>query len=117
VIIGTILMLLIPVVIVIIVLRHRRDMATQRYKTILDLVEKGAPLPTELLLESPGKRGHRDLRSGLVLSFAGIGAIAFAFTLPEHQEWGVGLLPLFVGLGYLVTWLMTRTDGSPGGDA
>lgn len=114
---ASVLILLIPVAIVIIVLRHRREMAAHRYKTILELVEKGAPLPTELLLDTPQKRRHGDLRSGLVLSFAGIGVMGFALTLPEHKAWGIGLLPLFVGLGYLATWRMTRTDGSPGGDA
>jgi Domain of unknown function (DUF6249) len=114
---GVTLVLLIPVAIVVIVLRHRRDMAIQKQKTILELVSKGSPLPPELLLDSPQKPGVGDLRRGLVLSGAGIGAIVFAFTLPDHEEWGIGLLPLFVGLGYLATWLLTRPDMSRDGDA
>jgi hypothetical protein len=113
---GLTLILLIPVAIVVIVLRHRRDMAAQKQKTILELVTKGSPLPPGLLVDSPQKPGIGDLRRGLILSGAGIGAIIFAFTLPDHEEWGIGLLPLFVGLGYLATWLLTRPEKSSDGD-
>jgi Domain of unknown function (DUF6249) len=116
-ILGSIVVLLIPVAIVVIVLRHRRELAAQKYRTILELVSKGVPLPTELLLDSTSKPGAGDLRRGLVLFFAGVGALLFAFTLPDHEAWGLGLLPLFVGIGYLATWLMTRPAKSTGGDA
>ncbi|MEJ0007830.1 MAG: DUF6249 domain-containing protein [Steroidobacteraceae bacterium] len=109
--------LLIPVAIVVIVLRHRREMAAQKHRTILELISRGAPLPTELLLDSPQKPGAADLRRGLVLSCTGIGAIIFAFTLPDHEAWGIGLLPLFVGVGYLATWLFTRSEELPDSNA
>jgi hypothetical protein len=114
---GTVLILMIPIVIVVIVLRHRRAMAVDKQRTILELAGKGVPIPTELLQDSPQKPGVGDLRRGLILSGAGIGAIIFAFTLPEHAEWGIGLLPLFVGLGYLATWLCTRSERSSDSDA
>lgn len=114
---GTILVLLIPVAIVLIVLRHRREMAALRHRTLLDLAARGTPIPPELLVEAQQKDGAGDLRRGLVLSFTGIGAVIFAFTLPDHEAWGIGLLPLFVGLGYLATWLSTRTEKLPDSDA
>ena len=114
---GTIAIMLIPVAIVLIVLRHRREMAAQKLRTIAELVSKGASLPAQLLLDSPQKPGVADLRRGLVLAFTGMGAVIFAFTLPDHEGWGVGLLPLFAGLGYLATWLFSRSDKSPDGDA
>ena len=114
---ASIAVLLIPVAIMVIVLRHRREMAAQKQRTILELISKGAPLPTELLRDTPQKAGAGDLRRGLVLSCTGIGAILFALTLPDHQAWGIGLLPLFVGIGYLATWLFTRSEQSPDGNA
>jgi len=114
---GTALIMLMPVAIVVIVLHHRRAMAAEKQKTILELISRGAPLPTELLLDSPQKPGIADLRRGLIFCGAGIGAIAFVFTLPDHEEWGIGLLPLFVGFGYLVTWLFTRPEKTSDGDA
>jgi hypothetical protein len=111
------LLCLSPVVIVLIVLHHRRSMAALKQKAILELVERGSPVPPAFLSSAPTTTLHDELRRGLVLSFTGIGAIAFAFTLPKHEEWGLGLLPLFAGLGYLITWRLSRRREVPSNHA
>jgi Domain of unknown function (DUF6249) len=105
------LLCLTPLAIVFLVLRHRRSMAALRQKAILELLEHGATVPPELLADSSTTR-EADLRRGLVLSCTGLGAIAFAMTLPSHEEWGFGLLPLFAGLGYLITWRLSKSTES-----
>jgi hypothetical protein len=107
------LLCLTPLAIVLLVLRHRRSMASLKQKTVLELIERGAAIPPELLADSSWSTPNGDLRRGMVLSFTGIGTIAFAFTLHNHEGWGLGLLPLFAGLGYLITWRLGKRSESP----
>ena len=101
-----------PVLLVLIVTRHRRAVAALRHQTALELAQRGVPVPPELLGDVGGNRRITDLRNGLVLSCTGVGAIAFALTLPQHPAWGIGLIPLFAGLGYIVTWLLSDREKS-----
>jgi hypothetical protein len=100
------------VAIVLIVSHHRRAQATLEHKTALELAQRGLPLPPQLLADAGMSRLYSDLRTGLVLTATGTGAIAFAFTLPFHPAWGLGLIPLFAGLGYLITYLVGRPQQS-----
>jgi hypothetical protein len=112
VLIVLLLLCLTPLAILLVVLRHRRAIAVLKQKTVLELLERGAAVPPELLSDTSMITRDGDLRRGLVLSFTGLGAIMFALTLPRHDAWGIGLLPLFAGLGYLVTWLLEKRNGS-----
>jgi uncharacterized protein len=100
------------VAIVLIVSRHRRAQAALQHRTALELAQRGLPLPQGLLADTGISRMYSDLRTGLVLMAIGAGAIAFAFTLPRHPAWGLGLIPLFAGLGYLITYLVGRPQPS-----
>jgi hypothetical protein len=112
VLIVLLLLCLTPLAILLVVLRHRRAIAVLKQKTVLELLERGAAVPPEMLADTSMTTRDADLRRGLVLSFTGVGAIMFALTLPRHDAWGIGLLPLFAGLGYLVTWLLEKRNGS-----
>ena len=112
VLIVLLLLCLTPLAILLVVLRHRRAIAALKQKTVLELLERGAAVPPEMLADASMTTRDGDLRRGLVLSLTGVGAILFALTLPRHDEWGLGLLPLFAGLGYLATWLLERRNGS-----
>jgi uncharacterized protein DUF6249 len=105
-----------PVAIVYFVLRHRRDVTAMKLKAAADFTERGAAVPFELLLERPKKPGYSDLRIGMVLTCIGVGAVIFAFTLPKHSLWGIGLLPLFAGIGYLITWTLSYRAAASGKD-
>ena len=106
------LLCLTPLAILLVVLRHRRAIGALKQKTVLALLERGVAVPPELLVDALATTRDGDLRRGLVLSLTGVGAIVFALTLPRHDAWGLGLLPLFAGLGYLATWLLERRNGS-----
>jgi hypothetical protein len=67
------------------------------------------------LLDRAGGRDD-DLRRGLFLTCAGVGAIACLLSLPDPRFWGVGLVPLSAGIGYLITWMIVRAR-RPDGDA
>jgi hypothetical protein len=75
------------------------------HETIRIMIEKGQPIPPELLQPQEPRRGPRsDLRRGLV--FIGIG-IALLFMFFGHGDgmlrW-VGLIPLLMGVAFLITW-------------
>ena len=72
------------------------------HETIRAMVEKGQPIPPELLLlQDPARRPKSDLRTGLVLIAVGIGV----FFLPlGNVSSRAGLIPLFMGVAFLIVW-------------
>lgn len=110
------LVMLAPVLIVLIVLRYRYLQAQARYRALLQLAEKGVDLPTQLLLEP--QAAYSERRRALVLIGGGLGVIAMFLALPGQLDnglgvnrlWGIGLLPLMTGLGYLASWWLNRRD-------
>ena len=107
--------MLAPVAILMIFLRYRTELAKERYRTLLQLAEKGVELPPALLIE-PQTDGDR--RRALVLISGGLGLMAMLLALPFEFDsgqrigslWGLGLLPLMIGLGYLASWWLNRRD-------
>lgn len=99
-----------PVLIVLILLRYRYQQTQARYQTLLQLADKGAELPPQLLVEP--NMAYSERRRALVLIGAGLGLMAMFLALPGeldnglgiHSLWGLGLLPLMIGLGYLASW-------------
>ncbi len=103
-----------PVAIVLIVLRYRYVQTQARYRMLVQLAEKNVTLPPALLAEPLAVRS--DLRRALVLMSGGLGLMALFLALPLELAngdrvsslWGLGLLPLMVGLGYLASWWLNR---------
>jgi len=112
--------LLPPVLIVLIVLRYRYQQTQARYRTLLQLADKGVELPEELLVEPHTVYSER--RRALVLISGGLGLMATFAALPFQLDnglgvgslWGLGLLPLMTGLGYLASWWLNRRDAGRG---
>ena len=114
------IVMLAPVLIVLILLVHRNQQTQARYRTLLQLADKGVPLPPELLVEPHVVYCER--RRALVLIATGLGLMATLLALPGQAGtghslgslWGLGLLPLMIGLGYLASWWLNRRDGTHG---
>ncbi len=68
------------------------------HETAYLLAEKGLEIPPALL--RPQKK---DLRNGILLITGGIGISSFFLAVADGM-WGLGLFPLFLGLGYLIVW-------------
>jgi Domain of unknown function (DUF6249) len=99
----------------------------QRHETIRLALEKGQQLPAELLdpelsfaSRTVGIQGNRsDLARGIQWLFLGAGLSLFLwFFKPEQPLWAVGLIPMFLGLGKLVSHAVTgrqppTTPGKP----
>jgi hypothetical protein len=86
----------------------------------LQLAESGTPLPTTLPGEATPQDG--DLRRALVLLAGGIGLgitlVALPLEFPSGHRlaelWGLGILPVALGLGYLAHWFLARRGSGHG---
>lgn len=109
-----------PVLIVLILLRYRYRQTQARYQTMLQLADKGVELPPQLLVEPNVVYSER--RRALVLIGGGLGLMAMFLALPGSLDnglgvgslWGIGLLPLMIGLGYLASWWLNRRENVNG---
>ncbi len=112
--------MLTPVAILVIFLRYRAELTKERYRTLLQLAEKGVELPHHLLVEPSAS--DSDRRRALVLVSGGFGLIAMFLALPFELHsgqriaslWGLGLVPLMTGLGYFASWWLNRRDDMRG---
>lgn len=113
--------LALPLSIVFLALRFVRQQTEARYRTLLQLADKGVDLPLAVLTEHA--HPAKDRRRAILLLSLGFGLMLCLWSLPVRTEaghrigelWGLGLLPIAIGLGYLLNWWMeTRRDGADG---
>jgi hypothetical protein len=105
------------IIIVPAILRYR-DRA-RLHETMRIAIERGEPMPPELI-ESLQKgwrttSPYRDLRRAVIFIGVGLGLIAMGFALgqfagPEamYGTMSAGMIPGFIGLGFLLLWFFTR---------
>ena len=109
-----------PVLIVLTVLRYRYRQTQARYQALMQLADKGVELPPELLVGP--QIAYSERRRALVLISGGIGVMLTLLVLPGEFDnghsvrelWGLGLLPLTTGLGYLASWWLNRRGDTRG---
>jgi hypothetical protein len=85
-------------------------------ETIRYFVDKGQPVPPELLRTTEMKReGRNDRRTGLILVAVGV-SLFFCFS--ESTSFGIendlswtGLIPGFIGIAMLINWALERHSG------
>lgn len=108
------------IIIVPIVLRYRDR--GRVHETLRAALDKGQPVSPELLemLQKdvkPARGKHADLRRAIVFLGIGAGFIAMGASIGqfagEEALYGTaaaGMIPLFIGLGFLALWFFTRKD-------
>ncbi|MFL6697446.1 MAG: DUF6249 domain-containing protein [Vitreoscilla sp.] len=94
--------MLLPLGIVLIALNFLWKYQERKHKTIVDLLEKGLPVPRELLGSS--RREGSALMRALTLVGVGLGTSAFlgAMFQLDHGLWAAGLIPLAIGVAQLI---------------
>ena len=106
-----------PVLIVITIGIFALVVSRMRQRTVRMMVEKGQPVPAELL--APATRAVRrrsDVRRGVIWAMIGLGAMIFFGAVNDWEGgiWSLGLIPFLIGLGYLIIWkLETKKDNPP----
>lgn len=104
-ILAVLLVFLTPVIIVIAVLVHKSQRAKRIHQTVVALAEKGLPVPPDLFIERRAPDQTSSLHKGVVLVAVGLGLTLFFLSMSErHAPWGVGMIPLLIGIGYLIVW-------------
>lgn len=75
----------------------------RKHKTVVDLLEKGLPVPRELLRPAPQRAGSPLMRA-LTLVGVGVGTCAFLGVMFRWERglWGAGLIPLCIGVAQLI---------------
>ena len=89
-----------PIALVGLILWYKSRKTRMIHETALRLAEKGQPVPPELFLGA--EEPFSDLRRGVVLVALGLGLALFMYQM--DKPWSLGLIPLFMGAGYLVVW-------------
>lgn len=105
-----------PVAIVIMIGIFSIIATRMRQRTIRMMVEKGQPVPAELL--APAVRGIRrrsDVRRGVVWTMVGLGLMIFFGAVNDWEGgvWSLGLIPFLIGLGYLIVWKLENKKDIP----
>ena len=105
-----------PVLIVAVILYFGFSKSRMQHRTVRMMVEKGQPVPAELLVPPPpAQRQRSDMRRGVVLLMIGLGLMAFfgATNDWEGGAWAIGVIPFLIGAGYLLVWKLEGKNGVP----
>jgi uncharacterized protein DUF6249 len=105
-----------PVLIVIMIGVFALLVSRSRQRTIRMLVEKGQPVPAELLAPSTrAVRQRSDVRRGVVWTMVGLGLMVWLAAVNDWEggAWSLGLIPFLIGLGYLIIWKLENKKDIP----
>jgi hypothetical protein len=87
-----------------------------RQRTIRMMVEKGQPVPAELLAPEVRRvRRRSDVRRGVIWTMVGLGLIIWLAAVNDWEggAWSFGLIPFLIGLGYLIVWKLENKKDIP----
>jgi hypothetical protein len=105
-----------PVLIVIMIGIFALLGSRMRQRTIRMMVEKGQPVPAELLApEVRHVRRRSDVRRGVVWTMVGLGLMIWLAAVNDWEggAWSFGLIPFLIGLGYLIVWKLENKKDVP----
>ena len=102
---SVLLVFVTPIAIVIAVLAHKARRTQRIHETVIALAEKGVPIPPDLFIDRRVQDQTSALHKGVVLIAVGVGLMVFFLSMTDrHAPWGVGAIPLLIGVGYLIVW-------------
>jgi len=82
--------------------------AKARQQIIAKLIEKDREIPEELLDNSKTKKQKNkrsDLHKGIVITAFGLSISIVIFVLQiQNNFWTIGLIPVFIGIGYIISF-------------
>lgn len=96
------------VVCAVLLARFRRE--RQLHETLRQMIDRGVDIPPALLV--PPQVKPNDRRRGVILIALGVGISAFLFLVDGKDDgaWGLGLVPAFLGAGYLLASYLAKRD-------
>ena len=108
--------MLLPIIIIAIVMYGRHVNSRQRHELIGRLIEKGLPIPPELLVPQSDLLPAKSSRPGkllwpMTMIGAGVGLIIY-LVVEGGNNWGIGAIPLAIGLAQLLAWKLEHKADS-----
>ncbi len=101
------------VAVVALVVSMRLKKNRMMHDTLRAMIEKGTPIPPELLNPPAQRRPKSDLRSGLIWIGVGIGLTLLSL-VQRNNNWPIGLIPLLIGVAFLIAWKFeAKKNGDP----
>lgn len=85
----------------------------EKQLTLRAMVENGANIPTEMFLEGKSKLSpiEKDRKNGILFTLSSVGLIVFLLLISTTKGlWAMGLVPLLLGIGYLLNWKLATKD-------
>lgn len=97
-----------PILVIYLFLLFANKRLALKTETLIKIVEHGATVEPDMLrvLNEPFGPAS-DLRKGLIWLAIGIPAVLTLLVLPEGPPWVLGLIPVFIGLAYLIMMKLT----------
>ena len=106
-----------PVMVVAVIMFMNYLKARSLHRTVRTMVEKGQEVPAALFAPPPVQRRRSDLRRGIVWSMIGAGFVVFLGAVNDWEggAWSFGIIPLLIGVGYLLVWKLEgpKDNGAP----
>lgn len=111
---GIVLISLMPfataILIVFFVLRSKRQKEQRMFQLYEKALDAGKDLPESFFNQSNNEQKSHLLK-GLIWMGSGLGlSIGGIYLMGENSPWGFGLIPLFVGVAYLISYFVEKKD-------
>lgn len=99
---------IVAIIVVWLVFRHKGKKEEMKFDTLKLMVEKGVPIPEDFSFMEPPPAPGASLRRGLILIALSLGIVAFFLVVNAPEGTGLGAIPFFIGLAYLLIWYLER---------
>ena len=109
-----IIFVLAPILIIIAVFYFINKNRKDRIKLAQMAMEKGQPIPDELLKEKQDPMGKDEYQTGIRQMFTGVGLAIFLGLVAGKIGFGIGALVFCIGLG---KWFIARQSGNVGNNS
>jgi hypothetical protein len=111
---GIVLISLMPfitaILIVFFVVRNKRMKEQRMFQLYEKALEAGKDLP-ESFFRRPEEEPKSHFLKGSIWIGTGLGvSIGALYLMGEHSPWGFGLIPLFIGIAYLISYYVEKKD-------
>ena len=82
----------------------------ERQLIINNLIDKGHEIPKELITR-PSVNYRSDFHKGVILIALGMSVVIVLLSVKiENNYWTIGLIPMFIGIAYLVSFKFDKTN-------
>lgn len=113
--------MLIPIIAIIAHYVSKSGRERERHETMRQMIKAGQPVPQAWLLDEDDDGAmknsmrpanpNRSLTPGIINLSVGLGLMGmFALMRPGSWLWGIGLIPACLGFGYLLLWVIERSQ-------